>query len=83
VLLSFKLDSKHILLLLSNQIVQMCDDIHEFCSNAVNVDMMDCAMTAAHFAWVMLQANTCMSGYLKVKFKHHAAINSTFGHFLT
>jgi hypothetical protein len=77
-LLSFNLDSKHILLLLSNQIVQMCDDIHKFRRSAANVDVMDRAMAAARFAWVMLQAHTCMNGYLEDKFKHHASINNTF-----
>jgi hypothetical protein len=34
-LVSFKLLTKHILLLLSNQVVQICDDIFEFQSNAL------------------------------------------------
>ncbi len=79
---SFTLDSKHILLLLSNQIVQMCDKIHEFCSKVANVGMTDHATAAACLAWVMLQAHTCMSRYLKDKFKHNMAINRTFIHFL-
>ncbi len=80
---SFKLNSKHILLLLSNQIVQMCNDIYKFCSNGERVDVTDHAMAAACFAWVTLQAHTCMRGYLKDKIKHHTTINSTFVHFLT
>jgi hypothetical protein len=79
---SFTLDSKHILLLLSNQKVQMCNDIHKFRSKAANVDVMDHATAAACLAWVMLQAHTCMSRYLKNKFKHLMAINSTFICFL-
>ncbi len=40
-LASFKLLSKHILLLLSNQVVQICDDVFEYRSNASNVDVSE------------------------------------------
>jgi hypothetical protein len=82
-LASFKLLPKHILLLLSNQVVQICDDIFEFWSNASNVDISECGPAAAWFAWVSLQAQHCMAGYLKEKFRHHQALNSTFVRFLT
>ncbi len=55
-LASFKLLLKHILLLLSNQVVQICDDIFEFWSNASNVDISECGPAVARFAWVSLQA---------------------------
>jgi hypothetical protein len=80
---SFKLVMKHVLLLLSNQIVQICDDIFEYWSNASNVDLGNMGAPVARFAWVSLQAIGCMNGYLKKKFRHHQAINSTFVHFLT
>jgi hypothetical protein len=82
-LASFKLLPKHILLLLSNQVVQICDDIFEFWSNASNVDISERGPAAARFAWVSLQAKHCMAGYLKEKFRHHQALNSTFVRFLT
>ncbi len=77
-LVSFKLPPKHILLLLSNQVVQICDDIFEFQSNASNIDISKRGPAAARFAWVSLQAQHCMAGYLKQKFRHHQALNTTF-----
>jgi hypothetical protein len=79
---SFKLIAKPMLLLLSNQIVQICDNIFEYRSNASNVDMGNMGAAAARFAWVSLQAIGCMNGYLKEKFRHLQAINSTFVRFL-
>jgi hypothetical protein len=40
-LLSFKLLPKHVLLLLSNQVIQICDDMFEFCNCANNVDLQN------------------------------------------
>jgi hypothetical protein len=80
---SFKLSSKHVLLLLSNQVVQICNDLFEFRSNASSVDLGNMAAAVAHFAWVMLQVIGCMNGYLKERFRHHRAINSIFVRFLT
>jgi hypothetical protein len=80
---SFKLVAKYVLLLLSNQIVQICDDIFKYRSSAANVDLSNTGATTAQFAWVSLQAIGCMTGYLKEKFHHHQAINSTFVRFLT
>ncbi len=81
-LASFKLLPKHILLLLSNQVVQICDNIFEFRSNPSNVDISKRGSVAARFAWVSLQVQHCMAGYLKEKFRHHQALNSTFIRFL-
>jgi hypothetical protein len=78
-LASFKLLPKHILLLLSNQVVQICNNIFEFRSNASNVDISECGPAVARFAWVSLQVQHCMVGYLKEKFRHHQALNSMFG----
>ncbi len=80
---SFKLLPKHILLLLSNQVVQICHDIFEFWSNATNVDISKRGPAAARFAWFSLQVQHFMAGYLKEKFRHHQALNSTFVQFLT
>jgi hypothetical protein len=38
-LLSFKLQPKHVLLLLSNQVVQICDDMFEFRNCVTNIDL--------------------------------------------
>jgi len=38
---------------------------------------------ASQYAWVTLQAQTCMNGYLNHKFRHHPAISGTFVWFLT
>jgi len=48
-LMSFHLLAKHVLLLLSNQVVQICDDIFEFRGNAANVDITERAAAAARF----------------------------------
>ena len=82
-LMSVKLLAKHVLLLLSNQVVQICDDIYKFCGNAANVDITERGPAAARFAWVTLQAQNCMGAYLKDKFRNHCALNSRFVRFLT
>ncbi len=82
-LLSFKLLPKHVLLLLSNQVVQICDDMFEFRNCATNVDLQNPLATVMRYAWVTLQALGTMDGYLREKFCRHQAINSTFIRFLT
>ncbi len=82
-LLSFKLLPKHLLLLLSNQIVQICDDLFEFRNKAASVDLQSPLSAGIRFAWVTLQALGSMEGYLRDKFRLHQAINSTFIRFLT
>jgi hypothetical protein len=81
-LLSFKLQPKHVLLLLSNQVVQICDDMFEFRNCATNVDLQNPVVAASQYAWLTLQALGTVNGYLREKFHHHQAINSTFIHFL-
>jgi hypothetical protein len=80
---SFTLLLKHIMLLLSNQIVQICDDVFELQGNAASVDLNNKGATVACFAWVTLQALHCMAGYRLDKFRHHQVINGTVVHFLT
>jgi hypothetical protein len=53
-LLSFKLQPKHVLLLLSNQVVQICNDMFEFRNCATNVDLQNPVAAASHYAWVTL-----------------------------
>jgi hypothetical protein len=82
-LLSFKLLPKHVLLLLSNQIIQICDNMFEFRNKAAHVNLQSPLSAAIRFAWVTLQSLGAMEGYLKDKFCLHQAINSTFICFLT
>jgi hypothetical protein len=82
-LLSFKLLPKHVLLLLSNQVVQICNDMFKFRNCATSVDLQNPLAAPTRFAWVTLQALGAMEGYICAKFHHHQAINSTFIHFLT
>jgi hypothetical protein len=82
-LLSFKLLPKHVLLLLSNEIVQICDNMYDYRKKAASVDLQNPVLAATRFAWVTLQSLGAMEGYLKDKFRLHQAINSTFIRFLT
>jgi hypothetical protein len=61
----FNLLSKHILLLLSNQVVQICDDLFEYHNKAVTTDISNQLATTSRFGWGMLQAHGCMERYLK------------------
>jgi hypothetical protein len=82
-LMSFNLLPKHILLLLSNQVVQICDDLFDYRNRAVTTDISNQLVTAAHFGWVTLQAQGCMESYLREQFRRHPGINSLFICFLT
>jgi hypothetical protein len=79
----FKLKVKSVLLLLLNQVVQICDDLFEFSSTASGIDLTNKLATAAQYAWVTLQALSVMKSYLKNKFRHHPAISSTFTNLAT
>lgn len=83
VLKSFNLLPKHVLLLLSNQVIQICDDMFEFRNCATNVDRQNPLAAATLYAWVTLQSLGALEGYIRAKFRHHQAINSTFIRFLT
>ncbi len=82
-LTSFNLPPKQTLLLLSNQVVHICDDLFEFRNQAKGVDVSNRAATATRYAWVTLQALGCMDSYLREKFRKHPGINSTYMRFLT
>ena len=49
----------------------------------MSVDFQNPLAMATRYAWVTLQALGTMDGYLKEKFCHHQAINSTFIRFFT
>jgi hypothetical protein len=82
-LLSFKLLPKHVLLLLSNQVVQICDNMFKFRNCATYGDLQNPVASVSRYAWVTLQALGMMDDYQREKFCHHQAINSTFICFLT
>jgi hypothetical protein len=62
---SYKLQSKHIMLLLSNQIIQICDNVFEARGNVASVDLNNKGAATACYAWVTLQALNCMAGYCR------------------
>jgi hypothetical protein len=70
-------------MLLSNQVIQICDDLFELRSTASGVDSSNKLAVATQYAWVTLQLLSVMESYLKNKFRHHPAISSTFVQFLT
>lgn len=82
-LTSFNLPAKQTLLLLSNQVVHICDDLFEYRNQAKGVDVSNRVSSATRYAWVTLQSLGCMEGYLQDKFKKHPGINSTYMRFLT
>jgi hypothetical protein len=77
-LLSFKLLPKHVFLLLSNQVIQICDNMFKFRNCANNVDLQNPLATTIRYTLVTLQALGSMDGYLREKFCRHQVINSTF-----
>ncbi len=79
---TFKLPEKSICLLMSHQVIQICDDLVEFRTNGRNVSF-DSPEVGARYAWVALQSLQCMDGYLQAKFHCHQGINTMFMHFLT
>jgi hypothetical protein len=82
ILHSFNMLEKNICLLMSNQVVQICDDLAELRSNARNV-AVDSMEAGVRYAWVTLQSLNCIEGYLKAQFQRHQGINATFIQFLT
>ena len=80
---SFNLPAKQALLLLSNQVVHICDDLFEFRNQAKGVDVANRVVCASRYAWVTLQVLGCMENYLREKFRKHPGINSTYMQFLT
>ncbi len=70
--------------MLSNQVVQICEDLFELCCTASNIDIAhNKGVAAAWYAWVTLQVHGVMKGYLTDKFRNHPAISGCFVRFLT
>ena len=82
-LLSLKVPEKQIMLLLSNQVIQICEELFEIQQHAANVGTSNKAATASRFAWVIFLSLVKMDKYHKAKFKHHTAITGTFIRFIT
>lgn len=80
---NYKLASEQTLLLLSNQTVQMFEDIYETRVPAANTDITQRSTASVRYAWVTLRAHSVMSAYRDVKFRDHPAIAGTFIRFLT
>ena len=80
---NLNIPTSHILLLLSNQIVRMCDDIHEIRTHGSRTSLDNHPLAAARFACVTLRALGCMGTFAKARFKDHPAINSAYMRFLT
>ena len=70
---SYKLATEQILLLLSNQVAQMFEDIYETRVPAANTDITQRSTAAVRYAWVTLRAHTIMAAYRDVKFRDHPA----------
>jgi hypothetical protein len=81
-LMPLKLSEKNICLLMSHQVIQVCDDLYKYHHNALNTGPMNLE-SAACFAWVTLQVLLCMDSYLQACFSRHQGINATFMRFLT
>ena len=50
------LKEKQVMLLVSSQLIQICDDLFELCQDAVNVDTTNKGLTTVCFAWVTLRS---------------------------
>jgi hypothetical protein len=80
---SYKLAAKQILLLLSNQLVQILEDLADKRVPAGNTEIGNRPKAAVRYAWATLQAHAVMAAYRDAKFRDHSAIASTFIRFLT
>ena len=69
------------MLLVSNQLIQICDDLFELRQDAANVDTTNKGLTTVCFACVTLRSINKMSKYLQDKIKNVFA--GTFVRFLT
>ena len=80
---SYKLASDQILLLLSQQLVQIFEDIFEMRAPAGNTDISNRSTAVVRYAWATLQAHAVMASYREAKFRDHRSIAGTFIRFLT
>ncbi len=82
-LTTINIKTEHILLLLSNQLVRMCDDMHAVRSSGSSVRLDNLPAAATRLAWVSLQAVMCMESYSKARFRDHPGVSSAYLRFLT
>ena len=82
-LTTINIKKDHILLLLSNQLVRMCDDMHAVRSAGSSVRLDNLPGAATRLAWVSLQAMVCMGTYTKARFRDHPGVSSAYLRFLT
>jgi len=75
------LKEMQVMLLVSSQLVQICDDLFELRQDAANVDTTNKGLTAVCFAWVTLRVLNKMAEHLQDKFKN--VFSGTFVRFLT
>ena len=68
-LITLGLKEKQVMLLVSSQLIQICDDLFELRQDAANVDTSNKGLTAVRFAWVTLRSLNKMAEYLQDKFK--------------
>ena len=80
---SDQLAAKQILLLLSNQLVQIFEDLAEKRTPAGNTEISNRPKATVRYAWATLQAHSVMAAYREAKFRDHQAIAGTFIRFLT
>ena len=69
-LITLGLAEKQVMLLVANQLIQICDDLFELRQDAANVDTTNKGLTAVRFARVTLRSLNKMAEYLQDKFKN-------------
>ena len=82
-LTTINIRTDHILLLLSNQLVRICDDMHAVRSAGSSVRLDNLPAASTRLAWVSLQAMGCMGTYTKARFRDHPGVSSAYLRFLT
>lgn len=82
-LTTINIKQDHILLLLSNQLVRMCDDMHAVRAPGSSVRLDNLPAAASRLSWVTLQAMMCMGTYSKARFRDHPGVSSAYLRFLT
>jgi len=81
-LTSIGMPEKEVMLLISNQMVQICDDLYVLRQLATNVDNSNTTVAAARYAWVTFLALDKMKEFSK-NIQQHPSINTTYTRFLT
>lgn len=72
-----ELNDKESLVLMSSQVVQIGDEIHNVHHDAASIDLDNRAATGIRYAWVSLQAQACMAEFVHDGFRDHKGINSS------